>query len=96
MERVTGFESEFTGAYDDQVLYMKLALQFPAFVTNEVLGKYRRHRDSIYHLSESLGRGPRDRRRFIVWLERFVRERGLGDENFASTLATQYGTAANG
>jgi glycosyltransferase involved in cell wall biosynthesis len=82
IRHVGALESEFSGAYDDQVLYMKLALRFPIYVTNAIVSKYRRHPRSTYALSEALGQDPLDRRRFLLWLRDYSTRNALGDEKF--------------
>jgi glycosyltransferase involved in cell wall biosynthesis len=86
IRRIGALESEFRGAYDDQVLYMKLALRFPIYVTDAVLSKHRRHPRSTYALSEALGQDPFDRRRFLVWLRDYSTRSALGDEEFRAAL----------
>jgi glycosyltransferase involved in cell wall biosynthesis len=92
IESVGGFENEFRGAYEDQVLYMKLALEYRAVVTNAPLSRYRRHTTSTYHLSESSGEGQSERRRYLRWVASYANSRGIHDPAFRSALERQLGT----
>ena len=47
--RVGGFEEQFTGMYDDQALLSKLYLETPAYISDRVWDRYRKHPASMTH-----------------------------------------------
>src|SRR5262249_27189682 len=59
--------------------YAKLCLQSPVFVSNKCWYRYRKHADSCCALAESSGKHLRERRVFLQWLERYLSDTGLGD-----------------
>src|SRR5690606_37016295 len=76
--RVGGFEDSFRGAYEDQVFLSKVCLHTTVLVVDEVLDKYRQHRNS--HTCHAIATGEYDpdgphpaRKRYLVWLESYLR-----------------------
>jgi glycosyltransferase involved in cell wall biosynthesis len=43
VQQVGGFEPEFTGQYEDMILYTKLLLRYPVFVEEATHSRYRQH-----------------------------------------------------
>jgi len=72
VQAVGGFEAEFPGMYDDQVLYAKLLLRTPCVVSSACTSRYRRHADSCYSTAKRTGRADAERVRFLAWLERYA------------------------
>ena len=66
-----GFVHSFTGIYDDQVFYAKLALDYPIFVSEEVVARYRQHSASCCATARRDDRGDHGRELFLGWLARY-------------------------
>jgi glycosyltransferase involved in cell wall biosynthesis len=47
LEAIGGFESEFTGMYDDEACFTKITLNYPVFVTSGCWDRYRQHAGSF-------------------------------------------------
>jgi len=76
-----GIPEEFRGHYEDQVLFCKLLLEHPAWVSGQVLARYRQHAGSITGGNSSLCAGPGSpamaaRERFLHWLDQYLRDTG--------------------
>lgn len=63
-----GFESRFTGMYDDQVFYAKLGLRYKTCVVPRRWDRYRQHPDSLTAMARVSDDETRHRRRFLAWL----------------------------
>lgn len=79
-----GFEDSFRDMYEDQVMLAKLYLQAPVIVLDECLARYRQHPGSVVHQFEARGeytpgRPHTSRKRFIEWLEGYLRAQNVGD-----------------
>lgn len=71
-DSVGGFEEEFTGMYDDQVLYSKLMLNSKIFVDENFYDLYRQHNTSTcYHAIKSNSVHNYEYI-FLSWLNRYV------------------------
>lgn len=66
-----GFVNHFTGLYDDQVFYSKLALAHPIFVSTEVVARYRQHPASCCAKARRDNSGRGGRARFLAWLRTY-------------------------
>ena len=67
-DAVGGFEEQFEGLFDDQVLFTKLCLQGQVYITSDRLSKYRRHPESCCSQAEVNGTEAAERKRFEEWL----------------------------
>jgi glycosyltransferase involved in cell wall biosynthesis len=81
IELVGGFDEGFA-LYEDQTLWAKLWLRFPAYVSNEPLSRYRQHAMSASARSERAGEyrrvGPHSARvAFLQWVRDHVRSNGF-------------------
>lgn len=70
---------EFTDHYEDQVLFCKLLLEHPAWVSGKVLARYRQRAGSITEGNSSLFNGPGSpamaaRERFLGWFGQYLRD----------------------
>ncbi len=94
IEAVGGSDERFRGAYEDQVLVSKLALNFPVYIASGCLDRYRQHSESHtaavrkngeYHpfLPHAL------RRPFLEWVEAYVREQQITDPAVAEVVQAQ-------
>lgn len=66
-----GFVHSFTGIYDDQVFYSKLALAHPIFVSEEVVARYRQHAGSCCAAARRAHIGDHGRKLFLSWLKQY-------------------------
>ena len=72
LEGVGGFEESFRGLYEDQVMFAKVSLAGPVFISSERWARYRQHPDSCCSVADRTGVRDAARRRFLEWLERYV------------------------
>ncbi len=90
-EAIGGFEPSFRGLYEDQVFLSKIALARSIVVIPEVLDHYRQHAGSCCHQGVASGEYHPDglhpaRRRYLLWLEDYCRERGVADRELLQAL----------
>ena len=71
--RLGGFASEFTGLYDDQVFYAKLALAEPIAVSTRCVARYRQHAGSCCAMARERATEGETRAMFLEWLARYER-----------------------
>ena len=72
-----GWEDEFKGMFDDQVLYSKLfLLGGPVFVAAKPLYRYRQHAESLCHQAVQGQRLYESRKTYLAWLRGFVERLG--------------------
>ncbi len=74
IEKVGGFERQFRGVYDDQVLYAKICSTSQILVSSECVSRYRRHPDSCCALAALGDTGEAEKARFLSWLARYQNE----------------------
>jgi glycosyltransferase involved in cell wall biosynthesis len=86
IRQVGGFEATFTGMYDDQVLYAKLCLAAPVYVSATCWDWYRQHPDSCTKVAEQLGRTEITRRHYLQWLTGYLEQVGCKDRFVWQTL----------
>lgn len=79
VQAVGGFEADFRGMYDDQVLYAKLCLSGSVVAGEACTSRYRRHPDSCYSTAKATGRATADRVAYLDWLGRYLAERRAAD-----------------
>jgi glycosyltransferase involved in cell wall biosynthesis len=71
LESVGGFEEDFAGMYEDQVMQAKLFLRYKTYVAPEVTYKYRQHNESVVAQSSRGGTLWTSRIRYLNWLLRY-------------------------
>ena len=76
LRRLGGFEDAFRGLYEDQVLYVKVGLDYPVAVTRECLGHYRQHDRQACVVAGREGTAAAARERFLQWTRDYARGRG--------------------
>jgi len=93
--RVGGFEAEFRGAFEDQVFLSKMALHGPVLVIGKCLDLYRQHEAS--YSARAVGaehyhpkRANPARRRFLEWLEAYLRAQGVEDAELWRWLGREF------
>jgi glycosyltransferase involved in cell wall biosynthesis len=70
-ESVGGFEDQFRGMYDDQVLLIKVFLHYPVYISSRAWIRYRQHERSCCAQTTWLEYW-RFRGEFIDWLRKYV------------------------
>jgi len=86
IEAVGRFETDFVDLYEDQVLFYKLALAYPAYLEGQAWDRYRRHPAALCEVRIREGTHSDDtrptpaRERFLVWLEAYLTATGIRDE----------------
>ena len=87
-EEAGGFETRFTGLYEDQVFFAKLYLRSATYVSSRFWARYRRHTANEPRERFSYARYHRERRMFLEWLAGHVADLPI-DEAVAAALATE-------
>ena len=87
--RLAGFEESFPGLYEDQVLYTKVCLGAPVFVSDECLERYRQHPGSVCARAERSDAQAIWRARYLRWLSRYVAEANVVDRDLSRALRTE-------
>jgi glycosyltransferase involved in cell wall biosynthesis len=87
-EDVGGFETAFSGLYEDQVFFAKLYLRSATYVSSRLWARYRRHEANEPTGRFSYARYYRDRRAFLEWLARHLADVPV-DEDVAAVLASE-------
>jgi glycosyltransferase involved in cell wall biosynthesis len=78
-ERVGGFEEQFDGLYEDQAFFAKVCLAAPIYVSSACLAKYRQRPKSNYSVTQGSGAYDAARRKFLQWLEAYLKESGVSN-----------------
>ena len=85
LEKLGGFEAEFTGMYDDEALFTKITLSYPVFVTSGCWDRYRQHPGSFCARAIQSGewdpdpqKPSRDRVRLIRWQKAYIASHAPG------------------
>ena len=74
-EQVGYFEEAFRGMYEDQVLYSKVLLHIPVFVSDCCWAKYRQHPHGCYNLTtHSFKKACAARLLFLRWLKTYLQQ----------------------
>jgi glycosyltransferase involved in cell wall biosynthesis len=77
LQQVGGFEESFRGMYEDQVLFAKIHLQVPVYVSGACWAKYRQHSESC-SLTTAHGQDYCSTRRpFLEWLSSYLRQKRI-------------------
>jgi glycosyltransferase involved in cell wall biosynthesis len=70
--RVQGFEAEFRGMYEDQVFFIKVLLDTPAYVSAKCWARYRQHAGSCSAIWEDSVPYAAGRLPFLRWVARYL------------------------
>lgn len=89
IDAVGGFDERFA-LYEDQVLWAKIFLAYPIYVSNACHARYRQHAASTSARAEAAGEYDRYRAHaaqgaFFTWLEAYVRDHS-GDPSVLATI----------
>ena len=76
LQAVGGFEPEFTGLFDDQVLMAKLYLRFTLLARDVCWTYYRQHADSL--CARQRDGVHRARGQYLQWLSNYLKVQGIG------------------
>lgn len=102
VSHVGGFEERFPGLYEDQVFFVKVALEFPIYVSSTCTYRWRQHRGSSCASELSSGTYDESRAIFLDWLEGYLANGAVDhDEVWAEVrrqtqrLEQRRGTAAH-
>ncbi len=86
LRAVGGFENSFPNLAEDQVLWAKLFLRYPVFVSDKCWTLYRQHADSVM----ALAREQRKTRSlwlfFLQWLQTYLATQGVTDPRIWHSL----------
>ncbi|GHA56670.1 glycosyltransferase family 2 protein [Pontibacter akesuensis] len=73
VEKYGGFDDSFEGMYDDQALLVKLYLHERVYVSSTCTNWYRQRPGSLVHSSHTSGKYAQERKRFLGWLEAYLK-----------------------
>ena len=73
VRRLGGFEEQFTGIYDDQVLLLKVYLSTPVYFSSMISNWYRQHPTSTSATSIKAGTFQQGALFFFEWLESYLK-----------------------
>jgi glycosyltransferase involved in cell wall biosynthesis len=83
LDQISGFEEAFDPEhqlYEDQAFLAKIYLHVPVFVAAECWDRYRIHDKSWGTVSDKLGRSEATRQFYFRWLEQYLRDSQVLDE----------------
>jgi glycosyltransferase involved in cell wall biosynthesis len=83
---VGGFEESFRRIFTDQVLYAKLCLKWPIYVSGQRWSRYRKHADSAVSVVKKNGQLRTSRLVYLTWLERYLDDQGIEDKDVRRAL----------
>jgi glycosyltransferase involved in cell wall biosynthesis len=83
---VGGFEEEFRRIFTDQVLYAKLCLKFPVYVSGQSWFKYRKHSNSSVSIVKQGGQWQSARLNYLRWLEGYLSDQRVDDKTVWKAL----------
>jgi glycosyltransferase involved in cell wall biosynthesis len=86
VRQLGGFENQFNGLYDDQVLLLKVYLSIPVYFCSTISNKYRQHPTSICNIAHREGRTAQATLFFLEWLERYLKTLEKVDARVESSL----------
>ncbi len=81
-----GFENSFRIVYTDQVLYAKLTLNVPIYVTKKCWDWYRQHPESSVSIAKKTNQLTLARMFFLNWLNDYINEQGIKDTDVRKAI----------
>jgi glycosyltransferase involved in cell wall biosynthesis len=87
-EEAGGFETPFSGLYEDQIFFAKLYVRSATYVSSRFWARYRRHQANEPRARFSYARYYRERRAFLEWLAEHLADLPV-DEAVAAVLASE-------
>lgn len=85
-----GNEASFRTMYEDQVVFSKIAASFPVYVSSHASAKLRLHENSCCAVSLRERTQLEPRREFLLWLQRYLAERGLTDDDVTAAWRAEW------
>jgi glycosyltransferase involved in cell wall biosynthesis len=79
IEHVGGSEETFRNVFDDMVLYAKLGLEAPVFVSDRCWYWYRQHPNQRCYVTNKTGQYHSARLAYLKWLQEYLTKRGGRD-----------------
>lgn len=89
LEEIGGFETSFTGMYEDQVFYAKASTRVPIYVSHTCWDWYRQHGNSISHKADALGQRRTAHLRYLRWLAGYLADHQVKDKALWQALNRQ-------
>lgn len=91
VREVGGFESAFTGMYDDQVLFYRFSLRYPVFIERGSWDRYRQHPESCCHQAARRGfyhpsKPSRAQELFLRWVKEHLIKDHAGDSALQAAM----------
>jgi glycosyltransferase involved in cell wall biosynthesis len=86
LDRVGGFEESFRSLYEDQVIYVKICLNEPVFISEGCWEKYRQYPDSVRSSTSNNHQAHAARALFLNWLENYIGERRISNPQIWQAL----------
>lgn len=74
---IGGFDEAFEGMYEDQTLLTKLYLRERIYISSGCHNWYRQNQGSLVDASRQSGRYVHERKRFLLWLENYLKKEGI-------------------
>ena len=92
--RVGGFEDAFRDLFEDQVMFIKMAVEAPALVQATCWAYYRQHEQSCCSVANRAGywdaiKPNRPREVFLEWVSRYLSQKGVADPRVWGALNKQ-------
>ncbi|MBC8166285.1 MAG: glycosyltransferase family 2 protein [Bryobacteraceae bacterium] len=75
LEQIGGFESQFTGMYEDQAFLIKAYLTATIYVSGQCWSRYRKHDHSCSTVTNQQGNYHKSRFAYLRWLEGYLKRR---------------------
>ncbi|MDQ6890481.1 MAG: glycosyltransferase family 2 protein, partial [Bacteroidota bacterium] len=77
LEKYGGFDDSFKGMYEDQVFLSKIYLNENIFISSACNNRYRQRPDSLIGKSFDNGNYYNVRKRFLVWLKKYISDNNI-------------------
>lgn len=87
-DAIGGFEEEFTGFYEDQAFLAKLYLNCAVLISGDCWDLYRKHPNSCSAIVAQAGTYHELRKRYLEWLEQYLRCQDVQDEGIDRLLTS--------
>ena len=89
LKKFGGLENSFRTMYEDQVLFAKVCLRAPVFVSGACLDRYRQHLDSVCSVAAQSGELIEARLIYLNWLEGYLLAHQIQDVAIWESLHRQ-------
>jgi glycosyltransferase involved in cell wall biosynthesis len=89
LELTGGFDTQYSGIYDDQIFYTKICLRVPIYVADKCWDKYRRNPQSMTSVVSTSRQLHDLRLEYLRWLEDYVVRHGFDDRKLLTVIRQQ-------